>query len=926
MKQKAVQSAKPQTIQSAPSVRWWLYISAAIIIFLAICCSNNGSYFTKKVLGLLGGATILCMLVFADQQRVKRLMTPPAFAIFAYILLAGISTLYAKSGKFAIAEFSCLLVAFAVFMAIVLFAKEEKIALRRTVAVLACAAAPVGILSIDAASCNILMRPFRVLMEVICPGYGDTGALFNARLLTIFGNPNTYAGLMSIACLLSIWLVLTAETRRQKVLCTIVLMINAVSYLLAFSMGSLGVFVVACLLMLALSPKEGRAGLFFLLVQTAVVALIVGGISVKGFGDTATGSPLPLLMLVVGCALACVLEIYVREKLSAVLADQGKLFISVIAGIVVLVAVYFIAALNVTGAYTFGTEGYFRRTINLPAGEYTLAVESSAPVQIRVSYKDLNNLVQNNDTELANTLSDKPITFTVPEDSKIVFFTFTCNQPGVIVQSATYTGTQENSLKLGYKLFPAFIADRIQDLAVNGNMVQRGVYRQDAIKLWLTSPIFGRGLGGFENGIASVQDYYYETKYAHNHYVEALCDLGVLGLAAFLAILGTAVWALVKSRKEKPLAVMLLAACVLQMFGQAITDVIWSVGCCLPMFFAVLALVVLYCGDSLRLKLPQTSAGGAVRWPVMAFSAIFVILIGLNLIAQMVFASSSLTLDDLKLCASIDLFEKNDYKLSYLISGGNEEGVADQYAADLAKVESNSITIPLSQYYVAAGQYDQALDVLDHGITYMRADAEAWQQMFDLYETMLNPVGNVTGVQLLMDDSYIKRMVNGYEQLCQTNAAQLDNVLLTAKNNAFLNRLLAVAALNPYDTTQALTILSKTGLDSSTLPDADNNGVPDNVTVQTGTVTLQDNGVFTAQTDATISVMTQVPADGDYILRIQASDLGGITGVTINGNPMTLDTATGCCAAFSDQSDTPTEMILSVKAGTTVNHILYAQD
>ena len=156
---------KQKAVQSAPKVRWWLYISAAIIVFLATCFTNNGSYFTEKVVGLLGGAVIVCMLVFADKQRVKRLMTPPAFAIFAYILLAGISTLYAKSGKFAIAEFACLLISFAILMAIVLYAKESKLSLRRTAAVLACAAAPVGILSIDAASSNILMRPFRATMK-----------------------------------------------------------------------------------------------------------------------------------------------------------------------------------------------------------------------------------------------------------------------------------------------------------------------------------------------------------------------------------------------------------------------------------------------------------------------------------------------------------------------------------------------------------------------------------------------------------------------------------------------------------------------------------------------------------------------------------------------------------------------------------------
>ena len=65
------------------------------------------------------------------------------------------------------------------------------------------------------------MRPVRVIMEAIGAGYGNTGGYFYSRLNTIFGNPNTYAGLMSIACLLSIWLVITAASRSQKILCTI---------------------------------------------------------------------------------------------------------------------------------------------------------------------------------------------------------------------------------------------------------------------------------------------------------------------------------------------------------------------------------------------------------------------------------------------------------------------------------------------------------------------------------------------------------------------------------------------------------------------------------------------------------------------------------------------------------------------------------
>ena len=413
MKQKPAQSKNGQAkggVQAKPaapsSARWGLYTMAAIALWIITCFDNNGSYFTQKVVGVLCTVGTLFMMLFAGKDKVKRLLTPPAFALFAYMLLSGVSTLYARSRKFAIAEFAVFLAAFAVYLCIVLFSNDGRTAFRRAAATIAAAAAPVGLLSIDAASCNLLMRPVRVIMEAIGAGYGNTGGYFYSRLNTIFGNPNTYAGLMSIACLLSIWLVITAASRSQKILCTILLMVNAVSYLLAFSMGSLGVFVVAGLAMLVLSPAEKRMDLFLLLVQTAVVALIVGAVSVKGFGDDVTGSFLPMIMLIVGCAAACVLEIFVREKLVARLADKGKLLIGLVAAVAVIAVVYLVAALNVTGSYTFGTEGEFRRAISLPAGDYSLSMQADGSTSVRVTYKNTNNLVQNNETDLGRCSGD----------------------------------------------------------------------------------------------------------------------------------------------------------------------------------------------------------------------------------------------------------------------------------------------------------------------------------------------------------------------------------------------------------------------------------------------------------------------------------------------------------------------------------------
>ena len=88
--------------------------------------------------------------------------------------------------------------------------------------------------------------------------------------------------------------------------------------------------------------------------------------------------------------------------------------------------------------------------------------------------------------------------------------------------------------------------------------------------------------------------------------------------------------------------------------------------------------------------------------------------------------------------------------------------------------------------------------------------------MFSLYEQMIDPVGGSIGAaQWLQDDTYLNRMVKGYKTLCQVNADQLDDVLLTAENNAFLNKLLAADALDPYDFVDALTIFSSLGLDTA---------------------------------------------------------------------------------------------------------------
>ena len=84
-------------------------------------------------------------------------------------------------------------------------------------------------------------------------------------------------------------------------------------------------------------------------------------------------------------------------------------------------------------------------------------------------------------------------------------------------------------VKLGYLLFPGFIANRIQGLWANQNAIQRLAFFQDGLRIYAQSPIIGSGLGSFEGQLFSVQDFYYETTYVHNHYIQVLLEMGFPG-------------------------------------------------------------------------------------------------------------------------------------------------------------------------------------------------------------------------------------------------------------------------------------------------------------------------------------------------------------------------------------------------------------
>lgn len=884
---------------SIPSTQIWPGIMITAAFFFILSLAGSLDNIVEKWTGLLAAIIIFVILLIKNQSsKLKYFITPLFFSVIAYIVWGGVSTFYAASSKFAIFEFSKLLVALCVYLLVLFFTDPSEAGFKKVSYILASTGSIFGFLSVDAASFGVLSNIFKAIMGVFTPAYTQNGAFEQGiRITTITGNPNTYAGFMALAVILSLYLVISASNKRAFRFSAALLAINALSYLLAFSLGSLFMFIVACLIMIGISEKGMRISLFILMLETAVITFIFAFISIFGLGRTGAVSIVPNLALILNAVVLCFLDGYLRPILNVKMGGNARLLVGVILGIIILLAGYGIAAFTVSGDMTLNAEQTTMRGVYAPGGDYTLSVESTAPVSIVIESQNKYNLMIRNSTVLFRGTNEKPVSFTVPEDSKIVKVSFISGAGGAVITKAHYSGAAEGDIHLNYPLLPNIIANRLQDLFANENLIQRTVFFEDGMKLFEKSPIIGRGLGGFENGVYSVQNFHYETKYAHNHYIQALSDLGIVGLVLFLSVLGFSVFSVVQARRKSIslFAVPALAACTFQMFGQALSDAIWSTGIFLGFAGAVLALITIFFSEPIRRKESAGSEtfGKVNKIALAVFSAIFVLLLSGNLYSQAHARAGVEDFNEIKRLIMMDRFEYNDYKLSYIVNAPkvkdkDVKNQADIYANDLAKVESNSLTP-----YIVAYKFENYLDydafqVARQGIRNNMSNPAAWMQIFDVFEKYIDPVGpkmDDAADRLKDSKTYVEGVLGLYDELQKRNKNSLDDVKLSPYNDAFIGKLLEIRATHLYTIDWTFTAIMTYAFDSACAVDADQDGLPDDMTVSSGSAQGKNLGVIAVTDNTILDFNLYHKLHGKYTFKVETDTPQGIR-MSYNGQEM----------------------------------------
>ncbi len=701
-----------------------------LLFFFVVCLSASDSMPVTMLL-----TAVFMLIVIAVRLDVLReRICIPFLALALYVIMDGVSTFWALAPKFALREFLKVFLAFA--LAVIFLAtspKREEQAGRRVATILAVCAALGSMVSIDMLSTRIISGAWLWIMGRFTEAYSNlTPVLEGTRMNSMFVNPNPYAGFAAVGVLLSLGLTITAANTKERCVDMVLLYISSLGFLLAFSMGGCIFIALAFLVFLAME-REKRVELLFLMVETAVlVGISTALIAATSFRNTEEIQIIPLACAILGAAALCVLDVFAVRKTAEKLRMHGKKVWIVIAVLLVLGCVFVVVAWNWTDGVTLEPGESVRRSVYPEPGEYSLEIESDGPVRVTVYSQNRQETIMHTNTRLYRGDAAKAV-FTVPEDSKVVYFSFSAKN-GAKIASASVGGEK---IPLHYKLLPSFIANRLQGLWANQNAMMRLAHFEDGMKLFRRSPIVGLGMGSFENAIKSVQGFYYETKYAHNHYIQALLDTGVIGLVLFLAILVTNAIAIWKAFRRKQLFAPMLGAAFVFMFGHATMEIDFSNNAFLPMAFGTFSIISLTCGEIIeKPKLSKTVKNIAIG-VIAACTLVYCGFIVGNRMAKQLLKRQP-TPQTLVRCSEIDRFEWADYALPYVINSmKDEEGIYDPEQADvlaerLAKVSSNTIPIYLAEYYFRSDRTEEGVEMVEKYVHYLASDEKAWNTSFQL--------------------------------------------------------------------------------------------------------------------------------------------------------------------------------------------------
>lgn len=736
-------------------------------------------------------------------RRLREGFCVPAAGFAAFALLTGAAAVYSSFGAYAVREFYKFLASSA--LAVLLLARFDRKHVRALLWGFAAVCAFLGLVSVDAAGHGALFDAFNGAVQALGGDFsGISENVWNGRVNGVYNDANVTGNLFGLGILLSLELVRTAGKTRDRLAGCFLLGVNALSFLLSMSRGAILFFALAALVFLAAAGRGGRLRLFFLMFFTGLSVLAA---SVPAASALAAGSALADLLLFACGGLIFLLDWAAGERLSALAAKHRKAGLAAAGALLGVILVYGIAAVTVTGPAALTEDRSVNRVTVLPAGEYVVSSEFEGDVSLRVITQSELQLVYSGGTVLYNgPLAEAA--FTIPEgpDQRTAFLFYLTEGAADPAEVRAASLSDGSVIPLEHPLLPAFAADRLHEgLFTSASYLQRTRYLKDGWALFLKSPLVGHGLGCTEGLLTSVQPYYYESLFLHCHILQVLCETGLLGLAAFLALLLGSLWLLLRRLRETwsgggdSLAAALLA-CWVMINGHALMEINFSIRAYQCMAYLLLLLpVLLYARPA---EAPESGkawekaakwGGTAVLVCFLGYLAVFAFGVERHRTAEREAAgfstsSASEFMEQTRRWVRMDWFDREQNQLNFvgnavLMDDTRYNGDMRRYAEALRASGTYSACTGLAQYYyLPRGQWEEVFACVREALAQEASNKDAWNQQLEFCRTTLLSAAGAEDAGAYLDGVLsIKAYLEEYSE------GRMEEIRLTDENRAFLD-------------------------------------------------------------------------------------------------------------------------------------------
>ena len=783
---KPVNDAAPVPEKDHPLYDRLFVVGFAVLLFFAMTVQ------TVPMSLILAAVALVLSFGRGGYARFRGRLGIPVLGFLAFLILCGAASLYTSFGAYAYGEYAKLLASGALGLLLLARGREQNAG--GLLFSFSAVCGVIGLLCIDAGCRGPLFRGFASFME----GLGDaayqsldqatyTGARFDG----IYNDANLTGSLMALAVLVGLYLIRTGRKPWERFAACFLTGLSAVAFFTAMSRGAILCFGATLLAYLLIAGKEERLGLFFTMAAMGISMVVFGVVSTSLL---AGGSFWGTLAALPSGVLLWLLNEFPARKAASALAGHGKLLAGVLGGGIAAGIAAVILALTLTEPFVFTESNFLYRGADVEGGEtYTFSGDWDKSSEITVLV--YGSTREQELTSVTETYYNGPLeeaSFTVPEDVGHVLMQFRGPAGLELRQVSLSDGTE---IPMAYTLLPDNIANRLQkNIFEDSSFLLRLQYDIDGWTLFKESPLAGHGLGATEGLLTSVQPFFYESLYLHNHLLQVMDETGLLGLAAFLAfILGTAVLLVRQLRKARtPLAAMLLA-CLVMMNLHGLMEISFSVQMfqCAAFFLLLLPTV---CYGTYTEGRKRRAAGIVVLVVSDLWLVISVALLGGSLLAQKEYreldAAGMTTgsfIETLERLDRMDAYNDQSYKVNLmgnaLQAGGiSNEGTAARCARELRETgEFDSCYYVAAYYYLPLGQLENFFDVLQEGLLQERSNSEAWNSAMNLCIQAFSQIDPAEA------DTFAEGVRGIGEAMDRANAYLLVPVALTEENAALLN-------------------------------------------------------------------------------------------------------------------------------------------